>query len=150
LGGITLTPFAALEVDQLWQDPLTDTVVGGPGADALALHFSGVQQTSVPMTLGVRASTSLAFGGDHVLSLSTELGWVHEFNPHRSVTAAFVAAPNVPFQSLGISPSRDSALASVDARLSITRNVALLASFSGRFSGVETAVGGFGGLQVTW
>jgi outer membrane autotransporter protein len=150
LGGITLTPFAALEVDQLWQAPLTDTAVGGAGADALALHFSGVQQTSVPMTLGVRAGTSFAFGGDHVLSFSTELGWVHEFNPHRSVTAAFVAAPNVPFQSFGMSPSRDSALASVDARLPVTRNVALLGSFSGRFSGVETAVGGFGGLQVTW
>jgi outer membrane autotransporter protein len=125
-------------------------VVGGAGADALALHFARVQQTSVPMTLGVRAGTFFAIEGDRVLSLSTELGWVHEFNPHRSVTAAFVAAPNVPFQSLGMSPSRDAALASVDARLSITRNVTLLASFSGRFSGVETAIGGFGGLQVTW
>ncbi|MBV8914604.1 MAG: autotransporter domain-containing protein, partial [Acetobacteraceae bacterium] len=150
LGVLTLTPFAALELDHVWQDPLTDTVAGGPGSDALALHFKGVQQTSVPMTLGARLSSAFALGGGHVLRLSGELGWVHEFNPQRSVTAAFVAAPNVPFQSLGMSASRDSALTSLDATLSVNRNVALLASFTGRFSGVETAVGGFGGVQVTW
>ncbi len=49
-----------------------------------------------------------------------------------------------------MSASRDAALIGLDAKLSLTRSVALLGSFTGRFSGIETAVGGFGGLQVTW
>lgn len=85
-----------------------------------------------------------------MLSVLVELGWVHEFSPQRSVNAAFVAAPTVPFRVLGVSASRDSAQIGLDSKLSLTRNVALLGSFTGRLSGAETAVGGFEGLQVTW
>ena len=121
-----------------------------PGARGLALRFNRTEQTSVPLTLGGRVGTAFALAGERVLNLSAELGWVHEFNPQRSVDAAFVAAPNVPFRILGVSASRDAAQVGLDAKLSLTRNVALLGSFTGRFSGVETAIGGFGGLQVTW
>ena len=53
-------------------------------------------------------------------------------------------------KSPGVSASRDAAETALNAKLSLTGNVALLANFAGRCSGVETAVGGFGGVQVTW
>ncbi len=152
IGTVTLTPFAALEVNHVWQNSLTESTVAGPGpgGGALALRFGAAEQTSVPLTVGGRAGSDFQIGGGHVLSLSAELGWMHEFNPQRSLTAAFVAAPNVPFQVLGVSASRDSAVTGLDGKLSLTQSVALLGSVTGRFSGVETAVGGFGGLQATW
>ncbi|MBV8915684.1 MAG: hypothetical protein JOZ05_21935 [Acetobacteraceae bacterium] len=52
--------------------------------------------------------------------------WVHEFNPTRSVTAALIGAPSVPFRSLGTSALRDSALTTLDTKLSLTHNVARL------------------------
>ncbi len=151
LGGVTLTPFASLEVDHLWQANFSQTLYGGnSAAGGLALTFGRTEQTSVPLTLGGRVGTSFVLGGDRVLNVSAELGWVHDFNPDRSVSAAFVAAPNVPFRILGVGASRDAAQVGLDAKLSLTPKVALIGNFTGRFSGVETAVGGFGGLQVTW
>ncbi len=148
LGALTLTPFAALEVDHVWQSPLT--VTAGSGGGALALRYAGAQQTSVPLTLGGRLSSSFQLGGGRVLSVSAELGWVHQFSKERSVTDVFLAAPSVPFRVRGINASGDSALTGLDVKLTLTSNVALLGSLNGRFSGVETAIDGFGGLQVTW
>ncbi|MBV8913747.1 MAG: autotransporter domain-containing protein [Acetobacteraceae bacterium] len=151
LGGVTLTPFASLEVDHLWQSNFSQSLyAGNPAAGGLALTFARTQQTSVPLTLGGRVGSAFPVSGGRILELSAELGWVHEFNPQRSVMAAFVAAPNVPFRILGVSASRDAAQTVLDAKLSLTRNVALLGSVAGRFSGVETAIGGFAGVQVTW
>jgi uncharacterized protein with beta-barrel porin domain len=85
-----------------------------------------------------------------VLNLSAELGWVHEFDTQRSLIASFVAAPDFPFKVMGASPSSDSALTALDARLPLNGNVALVANFTGRFSDKETAVGAYGGLQMIW
>ena len=150
LGSVSLTPFASLQVDHLWQGSFTEGPAGQGNAGALALQFGRAERTSVPLTIGGRVGGGIPVGAGRVLALSAELGWVHEFNPQRSVTAAFVAATAVPFRVLGVSASRDAAQTSLDAKLPIDRNIALLGSFTGRFSGVETAIGGTGGLQITW
>ena len=148
VGPVVLTPFASLEVTQVWQAPLTETTVAG--LNALALRYQGNAATSVPLTLGGRVGGTLPLGEGRILSLSAELAWLHEFNPQRSLSASFIGAPSLPFQVLGVSASSNAAQAGLDAKLNLTRNVALRANFTGRFSGVETAIGGYGGLQVTW
>ena len=147
---LVATPFAALGVDQQWQGAFSEAVIAAPGGSGLGLRFHGTDRASAPLTLGTRLGSTFQLGGGHVLGVSVEVGWQHEFNPQRSVSASFQAAPDVPFRVLGVSASRDAALIGLDPKLSLTRNVALLGSFTGRFSGIETAVGGFGGLQVTW
>ena len=151
LGRVTLTPFASLEVDHLWRSSFSQTLYGGnAAAGGLALTFGRTGQTSAPLTVGGRVGSSFALGDARMLNVSAELGWVHDFNPDCSVSAAFVAAPNVPFRIQGVGASRDAAQVGLDAKLSLTPKVALIGNFTGRFSGVEAAVGGFGGLQVTW
>ncbi len=148
-GALTLTPFAALEVNHVWQSPVNETEIGSD-APGLGLRYGRTQRTSVPLTLGGRVGTAFDVGGGRRLAVSAELGWVHEFNTQRSVRAAFSAAPTSSFQVLGASAAADSATVGFNGNLALTRNVALLGSFKGRFAGTETAVGGFGGLQVTW
>ena len=75
---------------------------------------------------------------------------MHEFDPTRSIDAAFVAAPDASFKVYGVSASRDAAITKVGATLGITRHLSLLANASGQFSGVETAYGFFGGAQLAW
>ena len=150
LGTVAVTPFAAVEVVHLWQAGFTETVTGDPSAAGLALQFGHTAQTTVPLSLGARAGSSFQVGGGHVLDMTAELAWVHNFNPDRSLTGAFVAAPDVPFTVQGLSASANAAQVGLGAKLSLTSNVALRGYFTGRFSGVETAYGGFGGLQVTW
>lgn len=125
-------------------------MTGDPSAVGLALQFGHTAQTTVPLSLGARAGSSFQVGGGHVLDMTAELAWVHNFNPDRSLTGAFVAAPDVPFTVQGLSASANAAQVGLGAKLSLTSNVALRGYFTGRFSGVETAYGGFGGLQVTW
>ncbi len=149
LGSVSITPFASPGVDELWQNAFSEANASQPGG-GLALRHGGVGQTSMPLTLGGRVGRAFQLGGGKRIGASAELGWVHEFSPQRSATTAFLAAPNVPFRVLGVSASRDSALTSLDVKLLLTRNVALLGNFTGRFSGIETAVGGFGGVQVIW
>lgn len=150
LGGASLTPFASLQVDHLWQGGFTEGAAGQGSAGALALRFSRAERTSVPLTVGGRVGGAVPIGAGRVLSLLAELGWVHEFSPQRSVDAAFIAAPGVPFRVLGVSASRNAAQVGLYAKLPVGNNIALLGNFTGRFSGVETAIGGSGGLQITW
>ncbi len=149
LGLVAVTPFATLQVDHLWQASTTEAALGDPAADGLALHLRRTEQTSVPLTLGGKVGTTVQLAG-RGLGLSAELGWVHEFSPDRTITASFVGAPAVPFRVLGVSASRDAAQLAVSAKFPVSHNIALLADVTGRFSGVETAVGGFGGVQLAW
>ena len=152
IGALTVTPYAAIDLDELWQGGFSEDVPGG-GASAnsgLALRYGSVSELSAPLTLGTRLSTSLLLGGTQRVTPYLDLGWVHEFNPKRSVDAAFLAAPEVSFKVTGVSASRNAALTSVGGTLSLTRRLSLLASFNGQFSSTETSYGGFGGLQLGW
>jgi outer membrane autotransporter protein len=152
VGSVTITPFVAIEADGLWQGQVTEAAVPGAptGASDVALHYDATSEASVPLTLGGRANWHLDLGGGRVLATSLQLGWVHEFNPQRSLTAAFAGAPGAPFRVFGVAASRDAAQTIAGASVSLSRTVSLFGSFTGQFSGVETSVGGFGGLRVNW
>ncbi len=152
IGALTMTPYAAVDLDELWQGGFSEDTPSGSAsaASGLALRYGSVSQLSAPLTLGARLSTSLLLGGTRRFTPYLDLGWVHEFNPTRSVNAAFVAAPDVPFKVTGVAASRDAALTNIGGTLSLARQLSLLASVNGQFSGVETSYGGFGGIQFTW
>ena len=152
IGALNVAPYAAIDLDELWQGTFSEDASGGSASanSGLALRYASVSQLSAPLTLGSRLSTSLLLDGTRRFDPYLDLGWVHEFNPTRSINAAFLAAPDVPFKVYGVSASRNAALTSIGGTLGLTRQLSLLASFNGQFSGVETAYGGFGGLQLTW
>jgi uncharacterized protein with beta-barrel porin domain len=150
VGEFELTPFAALEVDHIWQGGFAESITGGLDTNALALQYASVQHTAAPLTLGGRAGTTFQVLGGQRLALSAEVGWVHEFNPDTSITAAFAGASGAPFGIQGVSASRNAAQVSLDAKLELSSTMSAFASFTGRFSGVETAVGGIAGLRVVW
>ncbi len=136
----------------LWQGGFSEsTPAGGPqGVASPALRYDAQSQVSVPLTLGTRVGRTFDLGNGHVLAATAELGWVHEFQPQRALTASFVEAPDVPFRVMGIGASRDAAETSVGASLTLSRRVSVFGSFTGQFSGIETAYGGSVGVHVAW
>ncbi len=149
---IDIAPFAAIEADGLWQGSFGETPVAGSsaGIDAAALRFDAHGISSVPATLGARAVSRIPLGGGYVIVPAIEFGWVHEFEPVRSLEASFAAAPAAPFETQGVQASRNAADTVIGATFPLTRVFSLFGSFNGRFSNVETAYGGLGGLGAEW
>ena len=152
-GRITMVPFAALEVDHLWQAGFSEAAGASPsqlGPDGLALRYAGSNQTAVVSTLGARVGTGIPLPGGHVLDASLELGWEHDFMPTATLDAAFLAAPGASFAVDGVGRSRDAAVTAMTGSLGLTRTITLTGSLSARFSSVETSYGGLLSARIAF
>jgi outer membrane autotransporter protein len=151
LGPATLTPFAALQVTELWQGSFSEAERGmGGTAGPLGLHVDGQATTSVPLTLGVQLDEAFALGTGGPLRPLLRAGWVHEFSAQRAVTENFLAAPDAPFRVLGVAAAADSALVEAGASLRLARGVTLDGEFVGQLSAVQRSLGGFGTVKMAW
>jgi outer membrane autotransporter protein len=151
LGSATVTPFAALQVTELWQGSFSEAERGmGGTAGPLALHVNGQATTSVPLTLGVQLDEAFALGTGGPVRPLLRAGWVHEFSPQRAVTENFIAAPDTPFRVLGVAAAADSALVEAGASLRLARGVTMDGEFVGQLSAVQKSLGGFGTVKMAW
>ena len=149
---MAVTPYSAIDLDELWQRGFSETVSGSYAINTsgLGLRYGSVSRLSAPLTLGLRASTSVLLGDTHRFSPYLDLGWVHEFNPSRAIEASFLAAPNAGFTTEGVAASRNAAHTIAGGTLSLTARLSAFARFDGQFSDVETNYGGDGGLEYRW
>jgi outer membrane autotransporter protein len=76
--------------------------------------------------------------------------WVHELEPTREVTAAFITLPGSSFTVDGPRAARDSGRIDVGSKLAITRNASVFGSFDGELSGRSQMYAGKGGLRISW
>jgi outer membrane autotransporter protein len=151
IGPATLTPFASLQVTELWQGAFSEAERGmGGAAGPLGLHVDGQATTSVPLTLGIQLDEAFALSTGGPLRPLLRAGWVHEFSPQRTVTENFIAAPDTPFRVLGVAAAADSALLEAGASLRLARGVTLDGEFVGQISAVQRSLGGFGTVKVAW
>jgi uncharacterized protein with beta-barrel porin domain len=149
--GINLTPFAAVQVSSLHQAGYTEsstTLAGAPGV--LGLAYQPVTTTSLPTFLGVQFDTAVPLPNGMTWSPFARTSWVHEFDPARNITASLIALNNPAFTVDGARAASDSAKLDLGSQLAITRNVSLIASFNGEFSGREQIYSGMGALRVSW
>jgi outer membrane autotransporter protein len=147
----SVTPFAALQVSQLWQNAFTETNPVPAGAtDPLGLSYGSRSVTSLPTFLGAQFDTRFAVWNGMALSPYARLSWVHEFKPNREIDASFIALPAAAFTVDGPRAARDAARIDTGAKLAINPNAWLFASFDGEFSSRSQSYAGKGGAKVTW
>jgi autotransporter-associated beta strand protein len=150
-GAFTVTPFAAVQFAQLWQDGFTETNPVPPGAPGpLGLSYGSVSISSLPTFLGAQFDTRVAFSNRMVLSPYARLSWVHEFNPDRTIAPTFIGLPGAAFTVDGPRAARDAARIDAGAKLAMGPNAWLFASFDGEFSDRSQSYAGKGGLRVAW
>jgi autotransporter-associated beta strand protein len=150
-GRFAVTPFAAMQFAELWQNGFTETNPVTPGAAGpLGLTYGSISASSLPTFVGAQFDTRFAFGNGMVLSPYARLSWVHEFHPNRAINAVFIALPGAAFTVDG--PRRASDAARIDAgtKLAIRPNAWLFASFNGEFSDPSQSYAGKGGVRVAW
>ena len=148
--GLSVTPFAAVQVSKLWQNGFTETNIAPAGAGVLGLTEGSVAVSSLPTFLGVQFDSRYYLPGGTVLSPYTRVSWVHEFNPTRQVTNSFIALPGTLFTVDGPHAARNAAKVEVGGKLAITRSVKAFASFDGELSNRSQAYAGKGGVIVSW
>jgi uncharacterized protein with beta-barrel porin domain len=149
--GTNFTPFAAVQVSSLRQAGYTEsstTLAGAPGV--LGLTYQPVTTTSLPTFLGVQFDTSVTFPNGMAWSPFARVSWVHEFDPARNITASLTSLTSSIFTVDGARAASDSAKIDLGSQLAITRNVSLIASFNGEFSGREQIYSGTGAIRVSW
>jgi len=150
-GRFAVTPFAAAQFAELWQNAFTETnPVPAGAAGPLGLSYGSISVSSLPTFLGAQFDTRFAFSNGMALSPYARLSWVHEFFPTRSINPTFIALPGAAFTVDGPRATNDAARIDAGAKLAIGPNSWLFASFDGEFSGRGQSYAGKGGVRIAW
>jgi outer membrane autotransporter protein len=150
-GRFAVTPFAAVQFAELWQNGFTETnpvPAGAPGP--LGLTFGSTHASSLPTFVGAQFDTRFVFGNGMALSPYARLSWVHEFHPDRAINAVFIALPAAAFTVDGPRAARDAVRIDAGGKLAIASNAWLFASFDGEFSSRSQSYAGKGGARIAW
>ncbi|MBV8418756.1 MAG: autotransporter domain-containing protein [Hyphomicrobiales bacterium] len=150
-GWFAVTPFAAAQFAELWQNAFTETnPVPAGAAGPLGLSYGSISVSSLPTFVGAQFDTRFAFSNGMALSPYARLSWVHEFFPTRSINPTFIALPGAAFTVDGPRVTNDAARIDAGAKLAIGPNSWLFASFDGEFSGRGQSYAGKGGVRIAW
>jgi uncharacterized protein with beta-barrel porin domain len=144
-GRINVTPFVAIEPAALWQRGFTET-----GTNVLGLDVASHTATSLPTFVGAQVDGRYLTSDGAVFAPYSRVSWVHEFEPDRRVTAAFVAIPGAGFTVDGARAARDAARLDTGARLTFRGGPALFANFAGEWSDRTQSYTATGGFRAAW
>jgi outer membrane autotransporter protein len=151
VGGIAVTPFAAVQFAQLWQAGFSESSTaagGGPGVLGLTVPSRTV--SSLPTFAGVQLDNRVALSNGMIWTPYARVAWVHEFDPDREVTASFITLSGSSFTVDGPRAARDAARIDAGSKLAISRTVSLFGDFDGEFSARSRMYAGKGGVQIEW
>lgn len=139
LGGVQIEPFAQVVAVQTETDSFDET--GG----SAALIAGDEQETTTYSTVGVRFGTS----GDGAVSVRGMVGWQHGFSGLTpDTTFRFQAGGD--FTVAGAPRSRDAAVATIDARWTVTQGVTVGVSYDGAFGSDGTDQSIAGALRIAF
>lgn len=144
-GLFVVTPFAAVQPAWLRQHGFVERSAG-----ILGLVVPSRTTNALPTFLGVQAETSFAVWDGAVLTPTLRASWVHEFEPNRELSAAFVAVPAAGFTVGGARPARDAARVEAGAKLALRGNVGFFANLDAELSSRSTSYGVSGGIRALW
>ena len=111
------------------------------GANTFAQSYAAKSVTDTRSELGLRTDKSFAVQGG-LLTLRGRAAWAHDFNPDRSIGAAFQTLPGAAFVVNGAGQARDSALTTASVEMNWLNGWSAAATFEGEFSDVTRSYAG--------
>lgn len=150
MNALSVTPFAAVQVAQLWQSSFTETNVAPAGFGPLGLSYDARRTSSLPIYLGAQLDTRYQLSNGMLLLPYARVSWVHEFNRARDLAAAFIVLPDAAFSVDGARVAANAARVNLGSSIAIKRNVSLFANFDGEFASSSQSYAGKGGLRAAW
>ena len=147
LGGVGLTPYAAVQVTAFDLPGYAETSANGAGGFALA--YAGKTVTATRSELGLRGDKSWGLA-EGLLTLRGRAAWAYDYNSDRSVAAVFQSLPGSSFTVNGAQAARNAALTSASAEMSFNGGWSVAATFDGEFSDVSRSYAGRGVVRYAW
>ncbi|WP_257167840.1 autotransporter domain-containing protein [Bradyrhizobium sp. SRS-191] len=144
LGWSSLTPYAALQLQQVWTPSYTETSSLGAGGSALTF---AARDTTLPRTeLGLWADRRIS----ETFLLRGRAAWAHDYNRDASVAATFQTLPGASFVTTGARIAADSALLSGVAEVALTSRLTLSGQIDGQFAPQASSWAGTGRIRYQW
>ncbi|WP_276156869.1 autotransporter outer membrane beta-barrel domain-containing protein [Rhodopseudomonas sp. BAL398] len=147
LGGVGLTPYAAVQATAFDLPGYAET--SATGAGGFALSYAGKTITATRSELGLRGDKSFAVN-DALLTLRGRAAWAYDSNSDRNVSAVFQSLPGSSFAVNGAGAARNVALTSASAEMSFNGGWSVAATFDGEFSDVSRSYAGKGVVRYAW
>ena len=141
-----LTPYGAVQAQAFRTPSYSETNATG---GSFGLNYGANSASDVRTELGARVDSAQTISGLSLV-LRARLAWAHDFVDNPSLNAAFQTLPGTSFTVDGAPIRHDSALATVGADLSLSRNLTLLLKFDGDFGAGSQTYAGSGTLRLSW
>ena len=147
-GSSSLTPYAALQVQNYRTEAYSETALSGD--QTFALNYGSRSALSTHTELGFRAEHTLAVGTDTLLALTSRLAWAHDDAGDDGVTASFQSLPGSSFTTYGARGAENSLLVSLGAELQLRNGFAVLGQLDGGFADGAQSYAATARLSYAW
>ncbi len=147
VGAGAITPFAGLQFSMLSMDAFNETSLNG---GTLGLGFDRRTILSLPVSLGLQLDTTVGIGDGKSLQAWGRAAWVHEFEPDRSVSPEFQAAPGYPLVIQGAAAAVNAVAVDAGLKMNLSKNTSMFTTFDGKFGEGLQTYGGNVGFMVKW
>lgn len=144
----SITPYAALQVQQFRTPSYSETAKSG--STAFALSYDAKSTTSTRTELGAWLDKMVALDRGHVLAIRTRAAWAHDHSSDESVSAAFQTLPGSGFTMNGAATVPNSGLLSVGAEIRLASGLSFGAKFDGEFANRSQTYAGTGTVRSVW
>jgi outer membrane autotransporter protein len=145
VGGVVISPMAALQATYLMQDGFTET-----GAGDLNLIVDSQDTGSYQSYLGVHISKAIAMG-NFVLTPDVRAKWAHEFSPDdHMINARFSGSGSGSFTVEADRPSRDTAIVGMGLNGRFNKNLSMYIQYDADINKDYINHTGMMGLRLSW
>ena len=146
LGGVGVTPYAAVQLQYFHTPSYSETDQSGGG---MGVSYNASDVTDTRSELGAYFDKA-EIVGIVPLMLRARVAWAHDWISNSSVTAAFEATPATSFILSGLTPAPDSALTTLQAEIHFAPHWSLAGQFDGQFASASQTYVGSGTLRYAW
>lgn len=144
---VAFTPYVAGQVNVIGLPSYSEQVLSG--SSLFALNYSSKNATDTRTEVGVHTDKSMALANT-VLTLRSQLAWVHDYNPDRTAVATFQTLPGFNFVVNGAAQASDGARVAFGADLKWLNGWSASAAFEGEFSNVSQSYAGKAAVRYAW
>lgn len=144
----TMTPYGALQVQNLHTPGYTETTTSGPTGQEVAYQSEDTLATRTE--LGIHIAHDFMLENGSSLSLFGRLGWAHDFDTDPGFNAAFTATPGSTFTVSGAERPSDLALITIGAGADLGGGWSTQAKFDGEFGDRSQTYAASGRISYAW
>jgi outer membrane autotransporter protein len=148
LSALTLTPYAALQVQDFEAPAYGETAAHG--VKTFALNYVSQNATDTRFELGAWADKTFAMPDGNAVKLFGRLAWAHDWQNNSAIEASFIGLPTAAFAVNGARPAPNQALVTGGVEWRLAKDWTLTAKLDGEFGQGSQTYSATGRLSYAW